>query len=239
MYNDILFAVIRTLIAFILLISVSRLLGRKALSQMTFFDFTVVITFGSIAANIGVGQNNSFHTNVTVLITLGLLGFLSGYIHIKSFKFRKLINSEPLVIIQNGDIVKANMIKGRITLDELTSLLREKNVFNISEVHYAIIENDGHLSVLPKAINKPLTAQDMNLTPQDTGLSKDIIIDGNIMYENLNSANLTSEWLLNELKNKGILNAKDVFYATLDSGGNLYVSKGIEGKEKQGQHGIE
>jgi uncharacterized membrane protein YcaP (DUF421 family) len=239
MLNDILFAIIRTTISFTLLILLTRLLGRKALSQMTFFDFTVVISFGSVAANIGIGQTPSFHSSVTVLICLGLLGTLSGFLHIKHLGFRKLVNSEPLVIMQNGDIVLSNMRKARMTLGELTSMLRDKNVFNINEVHYAIIENNGTLSILPKAINKPLTPKDMQMNPIDEGLTKDIIIDGKLMYENLNSTKLTEEWILNELKKKGIYKVEDVFFAALDSTGKLYVSKGIVGKETQGQHGIE
>lgn len=130
MLNDILHAILRSFIAFVLLIAMARILGRKALSQMTFFDFAVVITFGSVAANIGIGQNSTFHSGVTVLITLGLLGLLSGFIHTKSFRFRKLINSEPLVIIKDGQILEANMKKGRMTINELTSMLRYKNIID-------------------------------------------------------------------------------------------------------------
>lgn len=218
----------------------ARMLGRKALSQMTFFDFSVVITFGSVAANIGLSGNNSFHSAVTVLITVGLLGLLSGVLHIKSFRFRKLINSEPLVIIKNGQIIDANMRKGRITITELTSMLRYKNIFDYSDVHYAIFENSGSLSVLPKADKKPLTRKDMQIKAPEGGLTKDIIIDGIIMRENLETANRTEDWLLDMLSQNGIARVRDVFYAGLASNGNLYISKrSAAGKERHGQHGIE
>ena len=207
---------------------------------MTFFDFAVVITFGSVAANIGIGNDNSFHTAVTVLITIGLMGVLSGLLHIKSFRFRKLINSEPLVIIKNGEIIDVNMRKGRLTLNELNSMLRDKNIFNINDVHYAVIENSGTLSVLPKAESKPLTPKDMQIKPIEGGLTKDIIIDGIIMRENINSTNLTEAWLLNELKQNGIYDVKDVFYAGLASNGSLFISKRSKQYiEQHGQHGIE
>ena len=230
----------RSIASYILLIIMARILGRKALSQMTFFDFAVVITFGSVAANIGIGQDNSFHTAITVLITIGLLGVLCGFLHIKSFRFRKLINSEPLVVIKNGQIIDVNMLRGRVTINELTSMLRDKNIFNITDVHYAVLENSGTLSVLPKAESKPLTPKDMQIKPIEGGLTKDIIIDGIIMRENLNSTNLTEEWLLNELKENAIKNVKEVFYAGLASNGSLYISKrSKQHKEKHGQHGIE
>lgn len=240
MLNDILFAVLRSTASFILLIIMARILGRKALSQMTFFDFAVVITFGSVAANIGIGQDNSFHIAVTVLITFGLLGLLSGFLHIKSFRFRKLINSEPIVIIKNGEIIDVNMRRGRVTINELNSMLRDKNIFNITDVNYAVLENSGTLSVLPKAESKPLTPKDMQIKPIESGLTKDIIVDGIVMRENLNSTNLTEAWLLNQLKQNAINDVKEVFYAGLASNGILFISKrSKQNTEKHGQYGIE
>lgn len=240
MLYDILFAGLRSIASFVLLIIMARILGRKALSQMTFFDFAVVITFGSVAANIGIGQENSFHTAVTVLITFGLLGLFSGFLHIKSFRFRKLINSEPLVIIRNGEILDVNMRKGRVTVNELNTMLRDKDIFNIQDVHYAILENSGNLSVLPKAERKPLTPRDMQIKPVEGGLTKDIIIDGIMMHENLDSTNLTKAWLFNELKQVAVSDVKEVFYAGLASDGGLYIcKKSKQVIEKHGQHGIE
>lgn len=214
-------------------------MGRKAISQMTFFDFCVAITLGSVTANIGFGGDNSFHAAVTVLITLGILAIITGYFHIKSLKFRKLVNSEPLVLIEHNEIVQANMKKARITLTDLTSMLREKNAFNIADVNYAVLENDGKLSVQFKSDKKPATPADLQIHPPEAGLTRDIVIDGNIMFDNLNATQLTEAWLFNELKAKGIDNIKEVFFAALDSSGGLYVSKGINGREKPGQHGIE
>jgi uncharacterized membrane protein YcaP (DUF421 family) len=240
MLSDILWAATRSVFAVLLLLALTRILGRKALSQMTFFDFAIVITFGSVTANIGIGQDNSFYSAVTVLITAGLLGLLIGIAHIKSFRIRKLVNSEPIVLIEDGNIVDANMKKGRITLNELTSMLRGKNIFNISEVHYAVLENSGTLSVMPKAEYRPVTPKDLQLKPVESGFTKDIIIDGTILMENLNSTNITEAWLRRELKQHGISDIREVFYAGLASNGNLYLSKRtLRGQEVHGQHGVE
>lgn len=233
-------AIIRASASFLLLMIMTRILGRKALSQMTFFDFAVVITFGSVAANIGIGHANTFVSSVTVLITVGLLGLLSGVGHIKSFRFRKMINSEPIIVIADGQIVEENMRKGRLTINELNSMLRNKDVFDIADVHYAILENSGTLSVLLKAEKKPLTSSDMLLKPPEEGLTKDIIIDGIIMKENLNATHMTEAWLINELKMNNIYKIEDVFYAGLSTNGSLYISKKVDrGEEKHGQHGID
>ncbi len=238
--TDILWAVVRSVISVLLLITLTRVLGRKALSQMTYFDFAIVITFGSVAANIGIGQLNTFHNGITVLITIGLLGLLIDVLHIKSFRARKLINSEPLVVIQDGRILDVNMRKGRITLGQLQSMLRYKNIFNIAEVHYAVLENSGTLSVLPKAENKPLTPKDMQIKPCEGGLTKDVVVDGRILEENLNATNMTEAWLRRELETHGITELNDVFYAGIASNGSLYIAKRmLRQKEAHGQHGIE
>jgi uncharacterized membrane protein YcaP (DUF421 family) len=236
---EILFTILRSITGFLLLLIVTLLMGRKSISQMTFFDFAIVITLGSVTANIGLGRNSTYGTGVTVLLTLCTLGIIIGFIRIYSFKFRKLVNSEPIVLISNGKIIKRNMQKVRLTINDLTSLLREKNYFNISDVNFAIIENNGKLSVLPKAVKKPLTPYDMQLQPPETGLTIDIIIDGVILYENLKNTKLTEKWLFNELKNNGINNVKEVFFAALDSSGKLYISKSNKKIEQSGEYGIE
>jgi uncharacterized membrane protein YcaP (DUF421 family) len=239
MLTDILYSILPSLAAFVLIMVVARLMGRKAISQMTFFDFCVAITLGSVTANIGFGGDNSFHSSVTVLITLGLLAIITDCFHIKSMKFRKLVNSEPLILIENNQIVEANMKKARISLTNLNSMLRGKNAFNISDVNDAVLENDGKLSVQFKSSKRPATPADLQVHPPETGLTRDIVIDGEIMYENLKATQLTEAWLLSELEAKGIGNIKEVFFAALDSSGGLYVSKGIRGREKPGEHGIE
>lgn len=235
----ILHTVIRTILAFLILIAVERLLGRRAISQMTFFDFALTITFGSVTANIGLDKNHTFTSGITMLLTLGILGGLTGLMQLRSMRFKKFMSSEPVIVINNGEIVKKNMKKTRLTVSKLMSLLREKNCFNISDINFAIFENDGKLSVLPKAAKKPLTPSDMQMKPPEKGLTKDIIIDGKVLYENLRYTNVTETWLMSELKSRGINNAKEVFYAAIETNGALYVTRGDKRTEKQGEYGIE
>lgn len=240
MYQIIIHSILRAAFAYLLLLLVVRFLGRKSLSQMTFFDFSIIITLGSVTANLAIGQNSTPTSSAIVLITLGGLSILTGYLHIKSIWIRKLTNSEPVTAIENGKIIDKNMKKVRFTVDELTSLLRQKNIFNYSDVEFAIIENDGQLSVLPKSQKAPLTPSDLNIPTSYKGLTKDLIIDGKVLKENLTSVNLNEQWLFTQLKNQGIYSAVNVFYAGLDSSGALYVSvKQLDDQERHGQYGIE
>lgn len=240
MINDILHAALRSLAAFILVLFVTRVLGRKAISQMTFFDFAVAITIGSVTASLAIGQNNTFHTVAVVLLSFCILGLVDDYLHIKSFRFNKLINSEPLIVIKDGKIVEKNMRRERITISELTALLRIKNVVNISDVNYAILENSGKLSVLLKAKKRPLIPDDMQINPPESGLTRDVIMNGDMISENLRTTNFSETWVMEQLKASGVNNIKEVFYAALASDGSLYISKiHHDDQENHGQHGIE
>lgn len=240
MPQEIINSIFRAIFAYLLLLVVARFMGRKALSQMTFFDFAVIITLGSVTANLAMGRESTPASAATVLVTLGVLAIITGYLHIKSVWIRQLTNSEPVMAIENGRILDKNLKKVRFTINELTSLLREKNVFNISNVEFAIIENEGQLSVLPKSQKAPLTPSDMNIQTSYKGLTKDLIMDGKVLTENLKSVKLDENWLNTQLANQGISNIEKVFYAGLDSAGALYVSvKQPDTPEYHGQYGID
>jgi uncharacterized membrane protein YcaP (DUF421 family) len=239
MGQEILSAVLRTIIAYLILMTAVRAMGRKTISQMTFFNFGIAVTMGSVTANLALGPKATPYTAAAVLIVLALLSILTAYVHIKNSKANKIINSEPVVVIDNGRIVDRNLSRIRMTLNELSALLREKNIFSMADVEFAIMETDGQLSVLPKAQKMPLTPSDMNIQTTYKGLTKDLIMDGAVMTENLKSANKDENWLKNELGKQGITDVNRVFYAGLDSSGGLYVSLRKEAKEGHGQYGIE
>ncbi|MBC2425502.1 YetF domain-containing protein, partial [Clostridium beijerinckii] len=218
----------------------TRLMGRKLISQMTFFDFVVGVSMGSMVANLSIGSKNTPITAPTSLITFAILTILTGLMSIKSFKVRKIINSEPVVLINSGHIVQSNMKRVRITIEQLTMQLREKNIFSLADVEFAILETNGQLSVLPKSDKIPLTPSHMNIPTTGMGLMKDIIIDGNIIKENLEAAKFDMQWLQSQLTMNGIQNASDVFYAGVNNTKNIYLSKKSDRNvEKHGKYGIE
>ncbi|WPC39473.1 DUF421 domain-containing protein [Clostridium sp. JS66] len=239
--KDILFSTMgRSIIIYILAIFLTRLMGRKLISQMTFFDFVMGVSMGAIIANAIVGQHFTVVSAVTALISVTILTIMTAYLHIKSFRIRKMVNSEPVTLVENGTIVEENMKNIRLTIDELMMKLREKNTFNLADVEFAIMETDGELSVLQKADKQPLTPHHMNIKTTTSGLMKDIIIDGNIMDENLSAAGLSKKWLTAQLKSQNIKDASEVFYAGIDSDKKLVISRrNKNSKEYHGKYGIE
>jgi uncharacterized membrane protein YcaP (DUF421 family) len=174
-----------------------------------------------------------------VVVTFGALAILTSFISLKSLRFRKLVDSKPVVVIARGEMVRPNMDRLRLTTGMLTSLLREKSAFEVADVEYAIMENDGKLSVLLKSNRQPATPFDLHIATPYRGLACEIIIDGSLMAENLKTAGKDEAWLMDRLKEKGIQRIQDVFYASTDSSGNLYITLGGSGEEKPGEYGIE
>lgn len=220
--NDFWQVIIYSIIIFVLLVILARLIGKKLLSQMTFFDFVIGITIGTIGGAFVTTEVKGFYVLLSpVVLTLAVV--LTGYISLKSVPARKLIEGEPMIVIQNGKIYEENMRKIRYHLDDLLMQLRVKGVFDLSEVEFAILEPHGQLSVLKKSQNLPLTPKDLGLASQYKGISSEIIRDGKIVEQNLRQNRLSHEWLYNQLSSKKINKIEDVFLATLDTSGNLYI----------------
>lgn len=232
-------SLITSILVYLLTLLLSRIIGRKLVSQMTYFDYIVGIMIGTSAINAATIRNNKPLSSAVTLIIICLLSIMIDIFHINSIKFRKLINSGPVVIIEKGQILDKNMKKVRLTPDELNMMLRERNFFNISDVETAILESDGKISVQGKSERQPLTPADLSLAPEYKGLTRDVIMEGRVLEHNLKYIGKNESWLKKQLLDYGVHDICDVFYAGLDASGNFYVSKRQNAGEEAGKHGIE
>lgn len=215
-------ALLNATIVFFLLIVLTRIIGKKLMGQLTFFDFVTGITLGTIGGAFVTTEVKGYYVLLSATI-MAIWVFLTGRLTLKSITARKLLEGEPLVLVQNGKIYEKNMSKIRYNVDDLLMQLREKDVFDLSEVEFAVLEPHGELSVLKKTQYQPVTPHDLKLGTSYKGLSTEIIRDGRIQEQNLRQNNLTHEWLYNELASRKIRNIDDVFLATLATNGTLYV----------------
>lgn len=158
--HPVLTAPLRAVAAYLFLLLLARFMGRKMIAQMTFFDFTVGVTVGTVTANIAVGSNSTPLAAAAVLGMLATLTVAVDFTHIKSFMFTKAVDSEPIVLIERGKMVYENLQRARLPVSQLLMLLRQKRIFSMSDVDFAVLETDGKLSVLPKQERQPITPQD-------------------------------------------------------------------------------
>ncbi|WP_404350401.1 DUF421 domain-containing protein [Sutcliffiella horikoshii] len=213
--------VIRSILAFSILLIGTRILGKQTISQMTLFDFIAGISLGAITANLAFNLTIDIHHFLISFFIFILILFVTAYISMKSRKARKILAGDPTDIIQDGKILEENMRKMRYTLDYLNQQLREKDIFEVEEVLYAIVEPNGTLTVLKKPLFRSVTPKDLQLQPSEKGLPIELIMDGRVITKNLEEHDLSLEWLKEEVKKRNV-EWDNVFYAVRSSNGFLY-----------------
>ena len=214
--------ILRTLSAFVLLTLIAHILGKQTISQMTFHDYIASITLGSIVGNLTFNTSIHFSNFITALVIFSTIIFIATFVSLKNRKARALFNGEPTVVIQDGKILEKNMEKLKFTLDSLNQSLRRKDIFDIDEVEYALIEADGRLSVLKKPPYRNVTRKDLGIsTPQQSTFPIELIMDCQMITKNFTQNHLTKSWILTELKQRG-LTLTDVSYCVQGTNDQLY-----------------
>lgn len=214
---------LRSILAFLMLFLMSRIMGKKQISQLTFFDYCVGITIGSIAATMSVDQNVKALNGIMSLVIWGLFPLLLAYLGMKSNAFSNLTDGKPVTLIQNGNILEKNMKKNLMNINELMLLLREKSVFTVSEVEMAVLETNGEISVMLKKDKQPVNASMLNILVEQEHRPYVLIMDGKMLKKSMEKLSCTEEWLLDAVQKQGAEKITDVFLAQIDSQGQLYV----------------
>ncbi|WP_369425934.1 DUF421 domain-containing protein [Cytobacillus pseudoceanisediminis] len=155
--------ILRVTISFLVLFLLARLMGRKEIGQMTFFNWASAIGIGSIAGNLAVNESTLIKDGVISLIVWTLFTILMDMLDLKSKQGRTVTTGEPLIVIKAGRIMERALKISRVDLDELQALLRQKDIFSLNDVDYAILETNGDLSVLKKESQQPVTKNDLNI----------------------------------------------------------------------------
>jgi uncharacterized membrane protein YcaP (DUF421 family) len=221
--NTIFEVIIQTLLSFFAILFITRLLGRQQVAQLTIHEYINGITFGSIAATLATDLNQDSWPHFIGLILFGVLTYLISYISMKSRTASKIIQGEPVLAVQDGRILEKNISRYYYTVDDLTHLLRKKGVFNVSDVKYAILETTGEISVMKVAQKENAKVEDLNLSVKQEELNTDIIVTGNIIYENLKKRNLSVKWLMSQLEMMGVKDIRDIYYATINKDNKIYI----------------
>lgn len=223
MMNETIVVVVRAIIAFFSLLIFSRTLGKQTISQLTFFDYILGITIGSIAASLTTDLTSRAWPHWVGLFVWVFLVYTLQMIVLKSRNVSKYIDGEPTIIVMNGKILESAMKKLRYRASDLMEQLRGAGVFYLNEVEFAILETDGKLSVLKKSDYVPLTPKDMNIPTIYKGLSTEIIYEGKLIDENLKKIDQSKEWLDKQLYIRGFGSYAEVFLAVIDGAGNLFI----------------
>lgn len=207
--------IIRGFVSLVVLFLVTKMMGKKQISELSLFDYVMGISIGNFAAEITTNMDNQFINGIVAIILFGLVAFVISKITMKSIVLRRFFMGVPTVLIEHGKLMESGLRKVKIDVNDLLEECRINGYFDISEIEYAVMEANGKVSILPNGENKPLTIKDMKLKPQKQGLCANVIIDGKIMHNHLKAINKDETWLTKELKVKG-KKYEDILLATVD-----------------------
>ena len=206
---------IRTIVLYLVLIATVRLLGKRQVGQMEPSEFVVTMLVANLAAiPMQDGGLPLLSGLVPILTVLGVELLLSA-LSMRSVRFRRLLCGKPVILIENGKISQAALRATRVTLDELTGHLREKDILDLRSVQYAILETNGNLSVFPYPKEKPASAKDAGIQAKAQHLPVTIIADGYLYRENLAIAGKNDAWVQKILREKGTI-LSDTWLLTVD-----------------------
>ena len=222
-------AYIRSVILFIILIVAVRLMGKRQIGEMEPSEFVVTMIIANLATVPMQDSATPLLSGVIPILTILSLELLLSVLSMHSIWFRRVLCGKPEILIHNGEIDQNAMRNGRINADELSELLRQSGVTDLTAVQYAILETNGSLSILPYPKHEPASAKDAGIKVSKRELPITLISNGRLLKQNLPLARVDKAWVDRTLGERK-LRLKDVYLLTLEPGGKLYLA------EKAGQN---
>ena len=215
---------IRAIILYTVILVVMRLMGKREIGQLQPFELAIAIMIADLAAvpmsELGIPITNG----IIPILALLVMYMVISALNMKSINFRKIISGQPSLLIYRGKIDEKVLRRERITINELQERLRGENVFNLSDVEYAILETNGQVTVIQKPEKRNLMPEDLNIIPEYEGIPYDLVVDGKIMNENLKSIGRDEVWLEKQLK-KFDAKPDNTLIATMDGKGQFFCQK--------------
>lgn len=224
---------LQSIIALVVLYGAARLLGKRQISELSFFEYIAGITIGDIAASVSLEMKPNWYNGLIALTVWVGIPVLMEIVDLRSLAIRKILDGQARVLIKDGKVLEGNLKKERVTVDELDGLLRAKSVYDISHVKLAELEPDGKLNVLVKAEHQPLTAADLGIAVPDEKPKHTVILDGRAVEQGLNQAGLSKRWLEAKLRRMGV-GIGEIFMAEADGSGALYIDRYDDGEQDGG-----
>lgn len=232
---------LRIFILYVLVMLALRFMGKREIGQLSIFDLVVSIMIAELSTLPMEDTDVPIYQAMIAIGTLVCFQIIVAFIQIKSHRFRHWVDGEPTVLIERGQIHDNVMKKSRYSMQDLLTQLREKGVSNVADVEFAILETTGKLSVFPTAAARPVTARDMDQSVNDDSMPMPIIIDGTPVKKTLEMTGRDEPWLEQEIHHRGYGSVQDVFYASMDGQGQIWiderdVKKRTDAKSKDGQN---
>lgn len=212
---------LRSVILYLFLVAVIRLMGKRQVGQMEASEFVVTMLVANLASGPMQSESLPLLSGVVPIATVLGIELLLSVLCMRSIRLRKLLCGKPVILIENGKLLQKNLQKTRVNADELTELLREKDVLDLKSVQFAILETSGKLSVFPYPKDRPATAKEAGVPAKAQHLPITIISDGHLMAENLRISGKDTGWVQKILREQGS-SLQGTFLLTVDGADHIF-----------------
>lgn len=207
----------RTITLYLVLIVAVRFLGKRQIAQLEPSEFVVTLLIADLAAIPMQDGGIPLYSGLVPMLTVLGLELVLSVLSMRSIRLRKILCGKPVILMENGKVLQNNLLRTRITQDELTGHLREKGILDLQTVQYAILETNGNLSVFPFPKDMPAVAKDAGITVSHQFLPITIISNGRLLSDNLELAGKNAAWVQKILsENHAAL--EDTWLLTVDQG---------------------
>lgn len=223
MQSDLTIMLLRTLFLYFVILFVYRVMGKREIGKLSVFDFVVSFMIADIAVFAIEDPEMPLITGLGPIAVLVFTQIGISYLSLKSRKLREIVDGKPSIIIEKGKINEQEMRRQRYNFDDLLTQLREKNITNIADVEFAVLETSGKLSVIKKPEKESITPEAIGIKVENGGIPLPVIIDGEVIDENLEKIGKTRLWLKQRLKAYGTTDFQKVFFASVDEKGEMFV----------------
>ena len=213
---------IRTIILYSIVVFTMRLMGKRQIGELQPYELVITIMISDLASLPMEDTRAPLLLGIIPIITLLILKIVLSEIQLKSNFARKLLDGTPSILIKNGTVNISSLSKQRINIDDLMEELRLSGFFNISDIQYAILENNGSISIIPKNNSTSVTKGDLKIQEKEEHLPIVLLVDGRLNRESLNLIKKDNKWFNKQLKKYNIENEKDLFLAMIDSRGDFF-----------------
>lgn len=220
---EILNVILASIGSVIVLFLLTKLMGKRQVSQLSLFDYINGITIGSIAAEMATSLQDDFLLPLIAMIVYSLFAIGISYISCKSLKLRRFFTGTPIVLYDNGKLYEKNLMRSRLDIGEFMTECRSNGYFDLQQLQTVLLEPNGKLSFLPVSRQRPATPQDFSIQPEQEHLVTNIIVDGVLLPANLKFTGNDETWLKEELKKQKAPSVKNIFLATCDCNNQLVV----------------
>jgi uncharacterized membrane protein YcaP (DUF421 family) len=197
-----------------------KILGKKQLSKLSFFEYIAGITIGDIAGTMSMDEELSLTNGITSILVWSLVPIVISSLQLRFKKFRDFVEGTPTTFIEDGKIIEKAMRKEKYSVDELLEQLRKNDVFRVADVEFAELDSNGDLSLILKQGKQPVTLEDLNIQRRQILQPHAVISDGKIDENALQKTGYTQDWLVMKL-NENNVTIDQVFLAQLDRDGNF------------------